>query len=187
MISSNKEFHENKKKISLRIIHLQEEYKNIAIGRGIYLGNEKGVWKYSDVEAIKLITSEEPMKLLIGQDILKNECKEEIIIITRNEILFGIVSNKMFEIKLKQQALENYIGIATLHCRSSSMIALTNKVMTVLYQITNISSITENTNELIMTEYENGVIIHLYEMYNIIENKIYLIIQTPIGNKRIEI
>ena len=210
MITNNMIHEDIQKKMSIELLYLQSndltneiKMKNIVKSKVLYVSNDTGIYKVKENGEIQLIVDNVALKtnsihkIIIGRELLKKDNKEEMIVITENECHFCVVSQKEFTIKFSYNWKENIsdktnemnnkiLSISSYYQRSVTLIAISNKMKTLLIQISSISTSTAQNNELITGEYEGGIT-QLVSMFNLLENKLFLIVQNKEGNKRIEI
>ena len=207
MITNNTINEEVKNQLSLKLIKLkqlenQSQFISIVNSRVLYIATDNEIYKVNENGELLSIVSntqfnnEKIIKVCIGKDLLKKDNKEEMIVLTEKQCYCCIVSQKEFTIKYSynyydqlpdmKENKENIISISSLYQRSITLLALSTKSKTIVFQISGITTSSQEANELVIREYEGGKT-QLFSMFHLLENMIYLIIQNATGNKRIEI
>ena len=207
MITNNTINEEVKNQLSLKLIKLkqlenQSQFISIVNSRVLYIATDNEIYKVNENGELLSIVSntqfnnEKIIKVCIGKDLLKKDNKEEMIVLTEKQCYCCIVSQKEFTIKYSynyydqlpdhKENKENIISISSLYQRSITLLALSTKSKTIVFQISGITTSSQEANELVIREYEGGKT-QLFSMFHLLENMIYLIVQNATGNKRIEI
>ncbi|EDR29094.1 hypothetical protein EDI_088540 [Entamoeba dispar SAW760] len=133
-VSTSEFMIENKKEIFKgNIIELEEEFTCITMGKKIYLGGKGGIFEVNGKE-IKNISKEIPIRIVSGKENITKDINDQIGILTKNQIIYGDVTQVGFKEREKKEIEKSIKHISTGCYENVMMIGCGFSDKTIIYE-----------------------------------------------------